>query len=209
MGRRSRQTTRQSARRQAKRGTPRSSRRNWSAIASAGIILLALVLFGVPALGHRTTTSATSSTTGQEIPGKTIDGTQCDAGMHVDYHVHAHLTILASGKPILLSPYAGHNFDHDCLYWLHAHDASDVIHIEAPHTIIPTLGQFFDVWRQPLSRTRVARARVHPGQSMKIYVDQKPYLGNPRHIQLHAHTMVTIEIGPPFEYPRPYNFHGL
>lgn len=44
---------------------------------------------------------------------------------------------------------------------------------------------------------------------MKVYVDQKPYTGNPRDIVLVKHKTITIEIGPPFVAPKPYNFGNL
>ena len=42
-----------------------------------------------------------------------------------------------------------------CLYWLHTHDSTGVVHIESPVQRGYTLGQFFDVWGRPLSATQV------------------------------------------------------
>jgi hypothetical protein len=41
------------------------------------------------------------------------------------------------------------------MYWIHTHDSTGWIHVEAPRKIRATLGQFFDVWGQPLSREKV------------------------------------------------------
>ena len=50
-----------------------------------------------------------------------------------------------------------------CYYWLHVHvhvHAQDgVIHIESPAGHTYTLGQFFDLWRQPLSANQVGPAK--------------------------------------------------
>lgn len=42
-----------------------------------------------------------------------------------------------------------------CYYWLHVHAQDGVIHIESPSKRRYTLGDFFAIWRQPLTFTRV------------------------------------------------------
>ncbi len=43
-----------------------------------------------------------------------------------------------------------------CLYPLHVHDGEpNIIHIESPIQKTYTLGNFFDIWGQPLSATQV------------------------------------------------------
>jgi hypothetical protein len=76
-----------------------------------------------------------------------------------------------------------------------------VIHIEAPGPRSFTLGQFFAVWGQPLSRSRATNL---PGP-LHVFVNQKPYHGNPAGIKLIAHELITIESGkavppPPFTF---------
>jgi hypothetical protein len=63
-----------------------------------------------------------------------VDGIECQPHDQVLFHIHAHLT----GSPT------------------HANDG--IIHIESPVQRTYTLGQFFDVWQQPLSPTRVGPA---------------------------------------------------
>src|SRR5579859_425038 len=90
------------------------------------------------------------------VTSKSIDGISCDFAEASTYHVHAHLSIVVDGKEVAGPPAnTGIHFEHLCLYWLHTHDSSGIIHIEAPHRISPTLGNFFDIWGQPLSRQRV------------------------------------------------------
>jgi hypothetical protein len=50
---------------------------------------------------------------------------------------------------------------------------------------------------------------VKPGERIKVYVNQKPYAGLPRNITLLKHTTITMEIGPPFQAPQPYDFGNL
>ena len=45
-----------------------------------------------------------------------------------------------------------------CYYWLHTHTNDGVIHVESPTQRLYTLGDFFDIWRQPLSARRVGAA---------------------------------------------------
>jgi hypothetical protein len=43
-------------------------------------------------------------------------------------------------------------------FWLHTHDTSRVIHIESPAVRRYTLGEFFDLWGQPLGPEQVGLA---------------------------------------------------
>jgi hypothetical protein len=139
-----------------------------------------------------------------------IDGINCDFSEAATYHVHAHLAILVDGKAVAGPPAStGIHLEHLCLYWLHTHDSTGIIHIEAPHRISPTLGNFFDIWGQPLDRQRVAAHIVGASQGLRVYVGPTPYNGNPRNIKLYEHTKVTLEIGPPFVAPRRVNWQGL
>lgn len=192
MGRRKQEIERAQARRR------RVIRQIFIACAVAVIVLIAAVGFAVRASGHRTPRQTALSSS-------PIDGITCGAEQ-VAYHEHAHLSILVRGKSIPLPNTIGHRDASQCLYWLHTHDSSGILHIEAPHRIVPTLGTFFDVWGQPLSQTRVWKFETGSGQSMKVYVDGKPFLGNPRIIKLKQYTTMTIEIGPPFVTPRHYKF---
>jgi hypothetical protein len=144
------------------------------------------------------------------LTSPTVDGIPCNFSEQTTYHVHAHLTIIPAGKkPVYPPANIGIHFDHFCLAWVHTHDGSGIIHIEAPHAFHPTLGNFFDIWGQPLSRTQVWTYAVPAGKQLRVYVGRRVERGNPRAVRLKAHTAVTIEIGPPFVAPPPVNFHGL
>ncbi len=218
MGRESRQTRRARERREQelRRKHPAQQSRNWTIIGGIVVVVAAVLLFGGFALansmGGNKTNVAGQIPTPVEAPGKVIDGVVgCDPGMATApaYHVHMHLSIFDQGKPVTVPAQIGFNIDHDCLYWLHTHDTSGIIHLESPHALRPTLGNFFDVWGQPLSRSRVASAAVKSGQTMRVFVDQKPDSGNPRNIALTRHATITIEVGPPFVAPKPFPFGQL
>jgi hypothetical protein len=88
------------------------------------------------------------------------------------------------------------------IYWLHTHDATGIIHVESPDARTYTLGNFFDIWGQPLTPTNVAglEGPVH------AYVDGKPHPGDPRAIVLRAHAQITLEVGTPLVTPPVYVF---
>jgi hypothetical protein len=95
----------------------------------------------------------------------------------------------------------GIDLQHQCLYWLHTHDATGVMHIESPDTRTYTLGEFFDVWGRPLSPTRAAS--LHG--KLKVFVGKQRVNVNPRNIVLKPHELITIEQGrtvtpPPYEF---------
>jgi len=89
----------------------------------------------------------------------------------VNYRIHVHLVIDADGQmvrllagigitpPSLVEKLRGGDFcdagTKDGVYWLHTHVAGGIIHVESPVKEGFTLGQFFDVWNQPSSATRV------------------------------------------------------
>lgn len=219
MGRESRQARRQRQRRDAERAQKHTTNTSRTALI-AGVVMAAVVIAVVGVLlltqGRAESSGQVSATATAEaeftpVAGVAYGPVKCSYNEMISpgfYHVHAHLTILDHGKSIPVSPNIGYDLNHDCLTWTHTHSPSyGVIHIESPHKIIPELGNFFDIWGKPLSRTQVASATVKPGESMKVFVDEKPYTGDPRKIKLHAHTDVEIEVGPPFVPPKKFNYN--
>ena len=79
--------------------------------------------------------------------GQDVDGIKCNTTEQLTYHVHAHLSILRNGTQVLVPRYVG--ITNSCIYWLHTHNDTGVIHMEAPAQTTFTLKQFFDVWGYP------------------------------------------------------------
>ncbi len=145
--------------------------------------------------------------------GRSVDGISCDASEQVAYHVHSHLAVFVDGRlrPIpagigMVEP-ALYEMTVDgpfyaatrCYYWLHVHAPDGVIHIESPTARTYTLGDFFDIWGQPLGSHEVAGARG----VLHVFVDGRPYRGNPRNIRLGSHVDIQIDVGAPVV--RPYS----
>ncbi|HET7584731.1 MAG TPA: hypothetical protein VFK13_07485 [Gemmatimonadaceae bacterium] len=144
----------------------------------------------------------------QGANGQPVAGIRCDAQEGQRIHIHQHLLILDHGTPVEIPSNVGRPFMRPCLYWLHTHTPDGIIHIEAPVDRSFTLADFFAVWGQPLSRTEAATARAAQGDSLHVWVDGKPYTGDPRAIVLQAHTDIVIEAGPPFPPPPRFTNWG-
>jgi hypothetical protein len=137
--------------------------------------------------------------------GQTIDGIHCDAAEQMAMHIHQHVAITDHGMPVVIPDDVGRPLGVQCFYWLHTHTPDGIIHVEAPSLRSFTLGQFFDVWGQPLTRKNVAGAKPRPGERVVVYVDGKLYTGDPRAIELTQHLDVAIRVGPPYGAPPPFS----
>jgi hypothetical protein len=147
--------------------------------------------------------------------GRPIDGITAGTAEQVAFHIHAHLAVYVNGRaraipygvgvlpPLRLQetpdgPFvvAGAGF-----YWLHTHDTSGVIHIESPVRRQYTLGEFFDVWGQPLGPDRVGPVRG----PVTILVDGAVIHGDPRDVPLAPHSVIQLDVGAVVPF-RPYTF---
>jgi hypothetical protein len=157
--------------------------------------------------------------TSKVAQGQTVDGTECLGSEQTLFHIHAHLTLFVGGTARQLpygigitSPKVEQTAQGafvgggTCFYWLHTHAADGIIHIESPVQRTFTLGNFFDIWGEPLSRTQVGPAA---GKVTAFYNGQ-PFTGNPREIPLTAHAQIQLDVGKPLVAPVSLaNFGGL
>jgi hypothetical protein len=183
---------------------------NWQMVAGLVVILAFVGILGFKALSNSSNNTLASATA--TIPnGPSVEGIGCDQGMPAGgYHIHAHLTVLEAGKSFPIGQDSGHYYAKDCLFWLHAHDPSGLIHFESPQVEHPPLS----AWLGVLARTNPGGApniTPGPGQTRKVYVNGKLYIGNPANIKIYQHENIWIELGPPFSSPQPFDFkaHGV
>ena len=159
-------------------------------VAVAAVLALSLASLGAAGLARRGGSGAA-----------TIDGIPCEAAEQTAYHVHAYLVLLDRGRTVPIPAGIGIVHPDDpspdgfidggtCLFWLHTHDGTGTIHVEAPTARPFTLGQFFDVWGQPLARDDVYG---HRGR-VSVTVNGQPFAGDPRSIVLHDGDQITIRI---------------
>jgi hypothetical protein len=91
-----------------------------------------------------------SSLTTNLIP---VDGIKCDEVEFTKFHIHAHLDIFVDGKPFTVPSQIGIDPEGRCLYWLHTHDDSEIIHIESPTDREFTIENFIEIWKRTLGTT--------------------------------------------------------
>lgn len=141
--------------------------------------------------------------------GRQVDSVACGPVEQKVSHVHAHLFILNDGVAQPVAAFIGipgAPARADCYYWLHTHDRSGIIHVEAPDHGVHSLGELFDIWGMPLGPEAVARVPVREHR-VAYFVDGVRYTGDPAGITLTRHTQVVIEVGK--EVPPPsFNFNG-
>jgi hypothetical protein len=190
-----------------------------------------LPLAGLATLGHLRAVAAAGPLGPEGVPiphapslarprrvtsGRRIDGIACQAGEQVLFHIHAHLTIFVRGAArqvpagigigspdqVLETPQGAFVAAGSCFRWLHTHAADGIIHTESPVKRTYTLGDFFDIWGQPLGRTQVGPAH---GPVTALFNGQA-HVGNPRRILLLAHAQIQLEVGPPLLAPERITF---
>ena len=140
--------------------------------------------------------------------GRPINGVSCDQMEGNRVHIHQHLLILDHGKPVTIPADVGRPAGRNCLYWVHTHTPDGIIHIEAPQDRAFMLGEFFDIWGQPLSRNTAASAKAPRGSTLRVYVEGTRYTGDPREIILARHSDIVIEAGPPYTKPPRFTTWG-
>ena len=167
---------------------------------------------------HATPPSSTSASAFQEpiynSDYQPVDNVYCDQGEGDVMHIHAHLTMYINGAKSLLPALVGIPTDASsgstvCFYWLHTHDQTGVVHIEAPVNETFELGQFLDVWdHQFQSLGFPSELLLNTG--WKIWLDGKVYNGNLASVPLNAHQLVTIAYNSPDVKPdTSYNWGTL
>jgi hypothetical protein len=183
----------------------------WTAVLAVVVIAgVALIVLSRGSSSPKTTSTNASSgallaSVDSAATGQTVDGIPCQNTEQLLFHVHAHLAIYVDGasrsipEGIGIAPprqsvkgatgqfvVAG-----SCFYWLHGHTDDGVIHIEAPTQRTFTLGNYFDIWGQPLSASRIGPATG----TVIAYVDGERFTGDPRTIPIGAHTKVQLDVG--------------
>ncbi|MBO0782708.1 MAG: hypothetical protein J2P37_28165 [Ktedonobacteraceae bacterium] len=119
-----------------------------------------------------------------------VDQISCDSGEHNTYHVHAHLSLYIEGQQVQVPANIGIASDQSCLYWLHTHDETGVIHIEAPQQTDYSFGKFLEVWQRfPQLNYPTQLAKT---EGWQVYVDGKPFTGDWHTIPMKAHTLITM-----------------
>lgn len=140
------------------------------------------------------------------LTGEPIAGVQCQSLRQLAYQSHTHLQMYVRGhpralpggigmvKPSLSQTAGGPEFTAPaCYYWLQTITQDGVIATQSPLRRTFTLGQFFSIWGQPLSRETLGPARGH----VTAIVDGRRWHGSPRSIPLREHESIELAAGRP------------
>lgn len=129
----------------------------------------------------------------------TIDGIPCETQEYSTYHIHAHLDVFVNGQHVTVPQYIGIE-DNTCLYWLHTHDNTGLMHIESPQQQNFTLNQFIDVWR-------ATGTGAPPSDEPVIFINGQEVSTKLADTQLNAHDEIAIVYGQaPPNIPSFYQF---
>ncbi|MFY9869263.1 MAG: hypothetical protein WAK17_06060 [Candidatus Nitrosopolaris sp.] len=141
---------------------------------------------------------------------RAIDSIGCNSMEQSAFHVHSHLDIIINAVYFLVPSQIG--IPSNCFYWLHTHDESGKIHIEASMLRDFTLGQFFDIWGKKLSNDQIFNYVTNANNPLNVYINgtKVPDGTNYRDIKLNtersAHNEIAIVYGtPPSAIPKNYN----
>ena len=138
-----------------------------------------------------------------------VDGIPCDSLEHTDYHTHTHLDIFIDGKAQPLPGYIGIEGPSNCLFWLHTHSTDGIIHMEAPHITVMTLGQLFDIWQKTANDvTQFPQPVSFNNGQPTVYVNgQKLATQDYRNTTIYPNTEMALVYGqPPSTIPASFVF---
>jgi hypothetical protein len=103
-------------------------------------------------------------------------------------HIHQHLSITVDGTAVPVPAYLGIDEQTEQLSALHTHDTSGILHVESPVQRTFHLDQAFAEWDVRLAKGAVGHyVAGQNGTRLTVFVDQKPYSGDPRNIVLTSH----------------------
>jgi hypothetical protein len=195
-----------------------------SVIASAVVIVAFIAFLIIHATGSSQPTTPTTTITGTGTYTTPVDGTprdtmSCLGTEGTVIHIHMYLEIYVNGQQLQVPANTGIIQDQNgnaCFYPLHVHDGEpNIIHEESPIQATYTLGAFFDVWGQPLSKTQVMQYKADATHSLVFEVFDANgkltrYNGDPLNLPFQAHDTIVILYNSPAIKPFPFTeWNGL
>ena len=138
---------------------------------------------------------------GQPVDGLSCYGPRNQTSLDYVYHAHTHLAIYKDGVRLAIPQLVGvvgndEVLSTTCFYPLHTHDSTGTLHIEPLNHDRVTLGQFFNIWGQSLTRSNVAGQLNSP---VVVYINDggnlRIYQGDPGAIELKSYRSIVIQLG--------------
>jgi hypothetical protein len=143
-----------------------------------------------------------------DLPPQEAEG----QGLHSDQH----LDIFVHGQPVEVPAQIGipPGFDQespgasetDFISILHTHDATGLVHVEAPETHAYTLGEFFDVWGVRLTDDCLGGLCEKKDDQIRVYVNGELQDGPPGDVEFSLQALsqeIVLTYGTKAELPNP------
>jgi hypothetical protein len=140
------------------------------------------------------------------LRGRPVGGLRCTTNRD---RIGVHLELFARGRVLIVPPGVGVAAPRardgayvrplGCTYPIRTLDPTGVIEVHARRRL--TLGDFFDVWGQALSKTRLAGFSTTRARPVRAYVAGRRWRGSLRAIPLRRHGQIVVELG---AYIRPH-----
>jgi hypothetical protein len=200
-------------RRRAKLPSTRpAGRRSRRAATTAGVVASVLVLVGAPvvvlllASEQDVTAEAPAVRPGSNDAlrpatpffrnagdGVRPDGIGCTGPGGRVLRGRAHLDIFADRRRVTVP--AGIGVLSTCSYWLRTTRDDGIVTIDSPERRAFTLGDLFDIWGAPLTRTQVLAFEVGPDRPVRVVVDGRRARGDPRAVRIADGREIALVIG--------------
>ena len=182
------------------------NKKNYKRLTIVTMSVLVAIFVGVGILWDIAPDTSLSSASSSSVG---IENIKCETVERTAFHIHTHLDIFINGKLYTVPAQIGIVPD-KCLYWMHTHDETGVIHIESPEIRNFTLGQFFDIWNEKFNNTQIFDNIVSNSKNntLSVYVNgNKASSVDYRDIKLTSHDEIAIVYGkPPDTIPSIYHF---
>lgn len=131
-----------------------------------------------------------------------IDGMSCRASTpvvsttHLEVFAEDHVVVIPAGIGVAppLRREGAYVRDGSCSYPLSTLEPTGLVLLGPGPT--RTLGEFFDVWGQPLRANVLAGFRAPRGGHVALYINGLAWRGDPAGAPLLPHAQLTIEVGP-------------
>ena len=136
--------------------------------------------------------------------GQQVAGLNCLKQLGEPFHHHVQLSFFVNGQQLAM-PFgvgmylpgggkSGYIYHQNCLYFVHTHDRTGIIHIESKVDQPYTLGMLFKLWGEPLSDTQIAEFTG----PVSVYVNGTLDTTDPiQNVPLTGGSDITLVIGQP------------
>lgn len=179
----------------------RAARRKVLLIGTLIIAVIIIVAFvAIPLINghlHPSQNSTTQSQPTESIFNATyppVDSIFCDQLEQTAVHYHALVYIYINGQQVQIPQGVGIASDGSCYYWMHTHDTTGVVHMEAPRGRDFTLGNFLDIWSTHFSGYR---NELSSADGWTVYIGSQKYNGDFHNIVFKSHMIVTLAYNSP------------